>query len=86
MFLRDRLRAFLEVFDTIDPRHRPRVLELISERMDLDHWDAVHDDPLLDRRTRDFLLSLHGSKIATARRTAWLATRWCYRAVRGRLS
>jgi hypothetical protein len=79
VFIRQRLRSFRVVYDTIAPAHRDAVRAMVRERMDADHWHAASYDLLLDRTTRDFLLALRGERGASLRRATWLAVRWLYR-------
>ncbi|HNU01165.1 MAG TPA: glycosyltransferase [Acidobacteriota bacterium] len=82
IFIRQRLQRFAVTHDTISPEFRHRIKQLALQRMDREHWQIVHSDRLLDRRTRDFFLYLEGDWMAMLRRRAWMAARAGYRLFR----
>ena len=79
LFIRHRLQTFRVVHDTIERRHRPTVRQMVGDRMDDDHWEAVRADRALARTARDFLLAMDGNLLAKTRRSLWLVARQCYR-------
>jgi len=82
IFIRQRLQRFAITHDTISTEFRRRITQLAMDRMDQEHWQIVRSDRLLDRRTRDFFLSLEGDWMAVLRRRAWIAARAGYRLFR----
>jgi glycosyltransferase involved in cell wall biosynthesis len=75
LFMRQRLRSFQILHDSIAEVHRPAVRSMVLSRMDDQHWRVVRNDPGLDRDARDFHLALRGHWGARARRAVWRAAR-----------
>lgn len=67
VFLYKKLNRFFGLYNSIDPSLRPKVLELIRDRLGQDEWEYVQRADDLSGHARDFYLGLGGSISATMR-------------------
>jgi glycosyltransferase involved in cell wall biosynthesis len=79
LFLKSQMECFCTVYDYIDSAHKGKIMTLIEERLNSEHWDYVDSQKPLHWRTRDFFRVISGSTIAKIRRDLWFFARSCYR-------
>lgn len=82
IFLQKQLELMSGFEDKIDPLLKPKAMELIRTRLGNEQWDYILNGKPLRWQARDFYMTIHGSTIARARRTAWLLARSCYRSIK----